>query len=158
MEVDTFCTAQSQVQLGAYCGDPGSRNFVYFDMFVECGDGSEWDNINGNYTCTETAMVNSFATVSETIPKVEIYTDYRWSLLTSDICHTYKKNERMTNSGNGVKKVYDGAKEIFGSDRRVTELKVGDFEGSDSGSVSIARSVWSAIVLAFLVGSMVVFV
>mgnify|MGYP005842373171 CR=1 FL=1 len=60
---------------------------------IECGEGNEFDSIDGNYTCKDSTLVSSFASEPGTIPPVEIFTDYRWALLTDgDLCKFYKED------------------------------------------------------------------
>ena len=93
MEVDTSCSADSYLQMGALCGDPGDQAFLYYDVFIECGKDNGYTNVEGNATCSESVLVNSFASEPGTISPTLIHTDYRWELLSSDICYTFKEGE-----------------------------------------------------------------
>jgi hypothetical protein len=106
------------LQLGALCGDPGDWEYTYSDLFTECGDGQGFDTIDQNATCISSATVSSFAGEPGIIPEVDIYTDYRWTVL-SDICYMVKGDTRSSPVTPKIdKKALESATALLGPGRR----------------------------------------
>lgn len=78
------------LQMGIQCGAPGEEFYVYGDIFLECGEQNAFDIKDGtNFTCLQPVYVPASNTSLQSIPKVEIFTDYRWALFTSELCYNY---------------------------------------------------------------------
>ncbi|CAB9496828.1 expressed unknown protein [Seminavis robusta] len=78
------------LQLGIFCGD----QFVYEDIFLECGAGDDFDIIaSEGFSCLESVTIPPEPGAGTyTIPAVFIETDYRWHRLASDICFDFEPN------------------------------------------------------------------
>ena len=91
------------LQVGIECGSLGEEFYVYGDIFLECGANSEFDILDGsNFTCLQPIVVPGSDDQTHFIPTVEIFTDYRWPLFTSDLCYNFTTVRRRELTERGV--------------------------------------------------------
>jgi len=89
------------LNLGVLCGDPGDESYQSLDYFFECGADNAYDTTtdDARFSCSSTLTVpgNSFGQSFSFAP-VEVYTDFRWAVYSSDRCYTVKAGSTKSQS------------------------------------------------------------
>ena len=90
--------------MGIRCGDNDDEFFyVYGDTFLECGARNKFDIVDGsNFTCSQPILILASDEEIHPIPSVEIFTDYRWPLFTSERCYNFTTVRRRELTQRGV--------------------------------------------------------